>query len=154
MENQYVDPEMLKDGKLLVALKNRFIENKIPEYLVPLIGCLRDSVLILPFTPVDDKHLNPDKFMTPSGDVYIPVFSRPEEIPDDYKLSFSFMPTPTLNCINIAKSIKDFKVLKDNEKVTVQVKGLVLDPYTNGMFMDFKMTGLIEQMESRLKPAE
>lgn len=140
MENKkYIDPKVLKGGEMLVTFKKNFIENKTTENLYPFLGCLRDSVIILPFTPVDKSRMRPDVLMTPAGDAYLPVFSQPAQIPDDYKGLFSFMPVPTLQCIETAKSMKN-------------LKGLVLDPYTHGVFITYDMTDIIERMESRLKP--
>ena len=47
-EKDFVDPEILKNGNVLLLLKQRFIENRSEETIIPLLCCLGDSQVIVP----------------------------------------------------------------------------------------------------------
>lgn len=139
MEGKFVDPKLLEDGKILVNFKKNFIGNKKPENLYAVLNCLRDSTLIVPITPMNKDKFKPDIMRVMNGDLYLPIFSQEAQIPVDYKKLFTFLPLPMEKCIEIMNSIEG-------------LKGLVLDPYTEGMFISTDMTNIIMEMESKVRP--
>lgn len=139
MSGNFVDPQFLEDGNVLLKLKKEFIKDRKTETLYPVLNCLRDSKLIIPITPLDEEHFKPDIMVVKNGDAYLPIYSQDEQVPADYKKLFTFLPLPMEKCIDVAKGIEG-------------LKGLVLDPYTDGMFITYDMTDIIMKMPSRLRP--
>ena len=142
MSGKYINASALADGKMLVHLKKKFIEDRSRENLFPLMGCLRDSKLILPMTPQKGAKVRPDVFANSEGDLFLPLFSQNEQMPEDYKVLFTFIPLPIENCIKTAKELKS-----SNDRY----KGIVLDPFTDGMYITFEMMDLIMEFEPKVR---
>ena len=81
-EKDFVDPEILKNGNVLLLLKQSFIENRSEETIIPFLCCLGDSQVIVPMNVTMSKedeemflHAQKGEIVTTSGDIRM----KPEE---------------------------------------------------------------------------
>ena len=148
-ENQeYIDPKELEDGKVLLYLKHRFCDNAVRENLIPLLGCMRDSVLFVPFHPAGETpvpaspvpyRMVPDILKDPSGNGFLPVFSQVQQLPPDYAEQFSITPLKAMDCLALAHQ-------------TEGVAGLVLDAFTEQVTRPFEIADALEDFPSQRPP--
>lgn len=158
-ENSYIDSKTLASGKVLLYLKQKFLENRTEQALFALLGCLRDSQVVVPVNVTmseedkemflnakkgdqlstnDEMRLKPD--ILQNGDkFFFPMFSNEEEMPEKYAANFSGINMSVLQCIEMAKFYE-------------QVTALVLDAFTDPMILEYPLADLIPDIESRLKP--
>ena len=145
---EYIDPEELADGKVLLYLKSRFRDNAVRETLIPLLGYMRDSVLYVPFHPAGEGaeavspapyRLMPDILKDPSGKGFLPVFSQIQQLPADYAAQFTVSPVKAMDCLALAHQ-------------TDGVSGLVLDAFTEQVTMPFEIADALEDFPSQLRP--
>ncbi len=137
-ERDYTE-KMLKDGSTLRYLKQRYLSKKTAEQRDWLLGCIRDSEMIVPCLPVSGK---PDFLKDDEGNKYLPVFSVEEELPRDYADEFDLERKEIGELIDMAKEDED-------------AKGLVLDPFGTEPFMiEFDLAQVIMKAPSRKHPAK
>ncbi len=144
LEDDFIDPEELADGKVLLYLKNRFRSNTIRENVIPMLGCLRDSVVFVPLKEsprgtLPGRRPQPDLLAAPDGGRFLPVFSQREQIPPDYAESFVIAPMNAMDCLSLAHAEEN-------------VLGLVLDAFTEQVILPFEIADAMEDFPSRLRP--
>lgn len=158
--DDYLDPAVLENGKVLLALKRNYLLTQSIEKLPPLLACLRDSLVWVPmntvmgdqdkrrmqsvkagdiFSPLEDIHLKPDILKSPDGHFWFPIFSQMEQMPETYSSHFSKLKMSVLQAIGMAHA-------------TEGVVGIVLDAFTQSIALNFEIADLIPTMESHLKP--
>lgn len=161
-EKEYLDPRVLADGNILKEKKEELAKDPSNDKLYNLLGILRDSVVYIPmqmvlsdadkermsklkegeqFTPQDDMSFAPDTVKGKNDELYIPVFSQTQQIPQDYADNFQIMPIKSINCLKLAHG-------------TDGVSGLVLDPFTTPLMLPYKMVDILPTIPSSLKPKE
>lgn len=162
MEAQ-VNPETLENGKVLCYLKLRFLEDIGDEQaMTAFLTCLRDSNVWVPcrigmeaedleqfqkaktgemITTQNETRLEPDILQTKVGELYFPIFSQREQIPEEYGAHFSLLSMPALRCLSMAHAIQD-------------VEGLVLDAFTRPLMIPFQIADSLPEFPSRLAAQE
>lgn len=133
MDEEKYTEHMLEDGSLLVYLKQRFLSKKTAEQREWLFACIRDSNMIVPELPLSHK---PDLLETEDGIKYLPIFSREEEMPGDYRDEFELIS-------------KNFEACCEQARSTEGLSGLVLDGFTDPMIIEFSMANVILNTPSR-----
>ena len=159
-----VDKETLKNGKVLRALRDRFLENQTIENLSPLFACMIDSDLYVPMnlniskedigafknSKVGDNislknsmKMKPDwlKNGPDSDNLFFPVFSSIEEATEEYSKNFSWINLPLDDCIKFARN---------NEKCI----GIVLDAYTRPYVITGDFLNALEDMMNEVRKEE
>lgn len=157
-----VNSKALENGNVLVSMKNAYRESGSKEKLLTLLSVLRDSVVIIPavvaiqkqdealfnnskagdeITTSSDMHIKPDIVKTDDGSMYLPVFSQKEQIPEDYAKDFSTVRVSTLQAIDMAHAFNE-------------LKGLVLDPFTEAFVLPFTLADIIPTIPSLLEENE
>ena len=159
-ENEYIDPESLKSGEVLVSLKNAFLDNKNMDTLLALAACLRDSIVIVPMrVKMSEEDENRIKCAPEGSNVeisenikikpeilsngtaqYFPMFSNEKQIPEAFARGVSTLTMSVVQCIQMAKTY-------DN------LAGLVLDPFSREFEFGYELGDVILDMESHLKTA-
>ncbi|MCM1285158.1 MAG: SseB family protein [Acetobacter sp.] len=133
-----VTKETLKDGEILVYLKNEFLKNQTEDNLIPLMSCLHDSVVLVPMNLPKNNVSNPKPDILQNGkSFYLPVFSQEKQISKNYRTNLNFVEKTLLESIQIARNIN--------------ADGLVLDPFTEHMIISFDIAEIIEVMPSQLE---
>lgn len=151
-----ITDEMLADGKILLQLKHKYLTEQTNESLMAVLMCLRDSTLYVPldmkmsdkdeekFMGVkkgdiisceDEVHLSPDIFKTEDGIKFFPVFSTPEEMPEDYRKTTSVMPFGIFECLDMAHKVDG-------------VMGMVLDAMSEPLPLPFSIADVIGELPS------
>lgn len=120
----------------LYELKKKFLEERTEESLQEVLDCMHDAVVIVPEvkSPVKGKKLRPDLFKNQQDDVFFPIFSSVDELPENYKELVETVEYPAVKCIEMAKA-------------TEGVKCLVLDPFSDAMVIPYSIAGLIIEDE-------
>ena len=151
-----IDPKVLEDGSVLRNLISIFMENRCEETLVPVLACLRDSIVWIPCTAIlsdkdqeellknleigsdfqnkDPIRFVPDILMDSAGTRWFPIFTNPDEASEEYKAGFSFIPVDSLAALDMAKS---------HDTV-----GIVIDAQTLGLEIPFEVSKIIEKIKS------
>lgn len=153
----YIDPKTLESGRVLLALKAMFNENRCKETLLPLLSCLRDSFVYVPMNAKlseedqrcaitlkvgdvwsnnDVIHLTPDTLRSPDGKLWFPIFTQKEQIPEDYGKGFSVIPLQSLRCLNMAHAIAG-------------VEGIVIDAFTEAVVLTFEIADIMKWLPSQ-----
>lgn len=148
----------LENGNVLMLLKSKFTENPSEETLLPLLSCLRDSVVKVPFVAEmseadkkryreckegenfknqDEVKLTADILKGADGLMYFPVFSQDEQLPEDYKSKFTIIPVTMIDVLKMAHSDSN-------------VKGIVLDGFTEAFVLTFELADYMVQIPSRI----
>lgn len=157
----YMDPKTLEYGNILLYLKHNFFKKEDEDSLFAVLSCLRDSHVIVPMNATiskedeemflaskvgdilsshNDIRLKPD--ILQNGDkFYFPMFSNIEQIPEDYGSCFSTVNLSVLQYIEMAKTYE-------------KTSGLVLDPFTEPLIIEYELADLITKLESRIDPDE
>ena len=155
---KYIDPKKLEDGKVLVYLKHKYVEESTEENIYPLLGCLRDSQVLVPMNVTmseeDEamfKNADVGDVVQSKGDIrlipdilqnddkyYFPMFSNKEQMPEDYANHFSIIDLSVVQCIEMAKNID-------------KLSGLVIDAFTEPMVIKFDLADVIMKLESSCK---
>lgn len=148
--------EVLKSGKVLRLLKNRFLENPNRENIIPLFNCLIDSDLYVPMKanidPFDEEKfkkakagdeiilsndisLKPDFLLLKENKniLFLPIFSSVSEAGEDYGDYFSWINFSLDQC---------FELIKNNPKA----EGFILDPFSNQMMITKELLDVLEDM--------
>ena len=159
-----VDKETLKDGKVLRALRDRFLENTTLENLSSLFKCLIDSDLYVPMnlnimdedieilksSKVGDEislkneiRMKPDWLKTriEAEELFLPIFSSIDEAPEEYSKNFSWINLPLDDCILF---------VRNNKKCV----GLVLDAYTKPYAITGDIFNVLENMLKDIRKSE
>ena len=157
-----INPEDLADGKVLLDLKDKFISEPTQENLFPLLCCLRDSVVSVPFvvemseedkkravstqegetfTNKDEVKLTADILKAENGMKFFPVFSQEEQMPEEYKQRFTVIPITMMDCLKMAHGDSS-------------VSGLVLDGFTTSFVLPFDLADYMAQIPSRLQKTD
>ena len=150
-------------SEILLALKNSFLQNGTEANLFPLVDVLSRALVYVPMNTIMDEkdeaqllegiengsikegsswkpqnniRMRPDILKTEDGKHFYPVFSCKKEIPDDYAEHFSMFPLLMSECIKAAKSMET-------------VEALVMDAFTNPLFVDFDLADIILKMAEK-----
>ena len=153
-KKEYADPEILADGKVLLALKQRFLQEKTDEAMFMFMTCLRDSVVFVPmFAMLSDEDkarlaqgdmapsgsvlFSPDILPHPSGLKFFPLFTQKEQLPKQYlQKGVTPLPLSVLRSIRLAKECG--------------ADSIVLDPYTQPCAIPMEAAQKIENLPSAL----
>ena len=133
--------EMMAGGHLLRHLVEHFKAEPSREHITALLTCLRDSMLFIPVTVKENPEsgkieMLPD-LLESEGELFLPVFSRPEEM-GDYGKNFS----------RVESSFPDIvKYANQDERIS----GIVLDAFSNYFVLAKENFETALSMESRLK---
>ena len=160
---EYVDREALRSGRILLELSNAFVQNGCRETLLPLLSCLRDSMVWIPMKMTvserdqerllkikegqqwknkDEVQVEPNILRSPDGKLWLPIFSQESQIPAEYKKDFSMAEWPMLQCLEMAHRAEN-------------LEGIVLDPFTeHNVTMPFFIVDMVREMPSRIAPEE
>ena len=151
-----VTDEMLADGRVLLHFKREYFKEQTDDNLIAVLICLRDCTLYVPldmrmsnkdeekFKTVkkgdiisceDEVHLSPDIFKTEDGIKFFPVFSNPEQMPEDYRKCFSVMPFKIFECLDMAHKVDG-------------VAGIVLDAMSEPLPLPFSIADVISELPS------
>lgn len=149
----------LENGNTLVYLKLKFMQEPTQENLLPLLMCLRDSVVTVPFIAEmseedkkrvleckegdtfcnkDEVKLIADILQAKDGNRYFPVFSQKEQMPEDYRNKFTVIPVTALDALKMAHGDKS-------------VQGLVLDGFTFPFVIPFELGDYMATLPSRIE---
>lgn len=150
-----------EDGKLLRYFKHVFLTEQTRRALMPVLGALRDTEVIVPvqisvsdadaekilqlkkgetFDVKDQFKFKPDLLQNDEG-TFFPAFSNAEQMPPEYAENFSPMKISAVQCIRMASQIKN-------------INGIVLDAFTEAMLIPMESALLILKMKSRLEESE
>ncbi len=148
----------LEDGKILSNLKLSFLGEPTQEMLFPLLCCLRESVVKVPFiakmsdadkerlanvkegesfSNKDEIALTADLLKAEDGKKFFPIFSNDDAMDDEYKTRFTIVPVTFEDCVKMAHS--------DSE-----VSGLVLDGFTSPFVIPFDLADYTLQIPSTI----
>lgn len=151
--------EDLSNGKVLEALIDRYYANDSKKNLTAVLNCVNDSIFYLPVTiKMKDSDLSlfmqakcgdtvtinndmtfaPDELVNANGDKYLPIFTSLSQIPDEYKNKLSIIEKPCVYCIDLAIGM-------------TQLKGIVINGFTQYLAIDKKLFGIITAMPSMLE---
>ena len=146
--------DALSDGSVLLALKKKLVAEATEEALISLLSCLKDSKVLVPFNVIlsardqeryrqckygdtfknqDSVRMEPDLLRHPDGSLYFPIFTRQEQIPDDYASRFSIVPISAMQCLQAAHD-------------SGGVKGLVLDAFTESFSLPFELADIMKEL--------
>ena len=158
-----VSPDTLENGRVLCCLKLRFLEDiGNREAMMAILSCLRDSSVWVPcqvqmaeedlarfqtakvgeiVTTQNETRLAPDTLRDKGGNLYFPIFSQKEQIPEAYGAHFSLISLPALRCLSMAHGMEG-------------VIGLVLDAFTQPLMLPFQVVDLLPELPSHLEGEE
>ena len=134
-----VDPSVLEDGSLLLQMKERWLADSTDENFYGVLGCLRDSLVVVPVSESEEGKVRPDILQGSDGEYYFAVFSRKEQIPPEYASQVRCLRLPILRCLKLAHEAEG-------------VAGLVLDAFTGPMLLPFEVADQLAKIPSNLKP--
>ena len=158
MKEEKITKEVLASGRVLLALKCSFLENRSKETLFPLLSCLRDSVVYVPvnlliserdtvqltsckagdyFKNQDEIRMKPDILESPDKKRWLPIFSQREQIPKEYVAGFSTVNLSVLRCLKLAHAQEN-------------MDGIVLDAFGDAVALPFEIADIISEIPSRL----
>ena len=147
-----------EDGKLLRYFKHVFLTEQTRRALMPVLGALRDTAVIVPvqisvsdadaekilqlkkgetFDVKDQFKFKPDLLQNDEG-TFFPAFSNAEQMPPEYAENFSPLHIPAVQCIRMASQMKN-------------INGIVLDAFTEAMLIPMESALLILKMKSHLE---
>ncbi len=149
----------LENGNTLIFLKLKFMKEPTQENLLPLLMCLRDSVVKVPFIAEmseadkkrvmecrkgdtfcnkDEVKLTADILQAKDGKRYFPIFSQKEQMPEDYRNKFTVIPVTALDALKMAHGDKT-------------VSGLVLDGFSFPFVVPFELADYMATLPSRIE---
>lgn len=149
----------LENGNTLVYLKLQFMKEPTQENLLPLLWCLRDSVVKVPFIAEmseedkkrvmecaegetfcnkDEVRLTADILKAQDDNRYFPIFSQDEQMPEDYRKKFTVIPITALDALKMAHGDET-------------VSGLVLDGFTFPFVVPFELADYMASLPSRIE---
>ena len=144
--------KVLDSGNVLATLLKNFVNDPKDETLYPLLNCLIDSDLWVPMTlemskedeellknskkgdevkTKEDIKMRPD-ILKSGEELFFPIFSQMEQIPEEYKNEFSWAKMPLINCISLCKA-------------TENVEAIVLDAFTSKFEIHSELMGYLEE---------
>jgi hypothetical protein len=107
-----VSRRSLQDGKVLTLLLTRNQAERSVESLSGVFRCLRDSQVWLALEPPEKETLlpspangRPHLIRDGAGARYLPVFSEPGQMPEDYRERFTAARVSFLRCIDLASEL-------------------------------------------------
>lgn len=127
----YFTKEDLADGEILMELKLTFLEDLKEDHLIDVLQCLRDSTVLVPMNP----GMQPALVETPDGTRYLPMFSRYDQVPENYGRTVTLHEMEAVKCVGMAHSLTN-------------VAGLVLDGFTKQVNLAFDVADIIPKMDS------
>lgn len=116
-----------------MELKLRFLEDQVEEKLIDVLQCLRDSSVLVPF----QQGMMPALVKNNEGTLFLPMFSRPEEVPVDYGETVILRSMKAVSCVKLAHELKN-------------VEGLILDCFSKQVNLAFNVADIIPRMDSML----
>lgn len=119
--------------RLLLA-KKQLLEENTEVRIFALLSELRRSEVIIPGRIDGEDSFHPD-LLARDDILYFPIFSSEKEIPDTYKNRFSMLSMPTRRVLEFAHQIA---------KEDLRLKGLVLDPFTELVEIDFPAADMMD----------
>lgn len=157
-----VTAESLKDGTVLNALILRFLNNRNQENMFSVLTCLRDSCVWVPALvnmngedmqklmkkdnpiAIPVKHsmmVKPQIITTKDGELFVPVYSRRENIKSENIKGFSIINIPYVKLLEMIDGMKDCNMI-------------VIDPYLNNLVLDENLISVSKKLPSRLSKSE
>ncbi len=158
LDNKRPSAEELADGKILISLKEKFLEKNSEQNFTQLVCCLHDSVVRVPVTvdfSAEEKNKMQEDFSkgiskveigrdfkfcpkllkNDKGEYAFAVFSNKAEIGDNYKdFDCYFIELSFLECVELAKGMGDCSVL-------------VLDAFTKSFVITMELADIISQIK-------
>ena len=167
--NKWMSEEELEDGKLLEEAVAAFCEEQNDEHFTEVLELLRDSYVWIPCNAVMSSadqerweavmkdiqenpqahqqdeafEMNDDMWMVPAileneGNPYFPIFSNMAAM-GDFGDNYSKVQKHILEVIPLAR---------ENQ---VELKGIVLNPFTQAFALEPRLWDIIEHLKSRIK---
>ena len=155
--------EELKNGEILNALIQRFINEPKMEYFYPILLCLIDSdIIVAMYITISNgdaemtKDLkdgdelilkNEPKYMPKwlqnleSNKLYLPIFSTTDECPENYSQN------ATLVSMDIYTAIK---FLEENKECS----GLVINPFTTSIVLEDSLLQTLKETLKEVRKSE
>lgn len=121
----------LESGNVLAGLLNNFVNNPVDDTLYPFLNCLIDSDLWIPMhvemskedeellknskkgeeiKTIEDIKMKPD--ILKSGDeLFFPIFTQMEQVPEEYKENFSWAKMPLISCIELCEATENCEAI-------------------------------------------
>lgn len=147
MQNITNFKDLLEDGRVLLNLKNLFLEERNKDNLNIVLACLQDSDVIVPMVEKPSAEtnetvtMNVDLVTSSEGKLYFPMFTTESQIPEDYRSRFTMVVLPAVECIRTA--------LKSE-----QLEGIILDPFTKPMDMPMPLAEIVLKIPSTFRTVD
>lgn len=153
-----ITADMLKSGEVLSALILRFLNNRNKENMLALLSCLRDSNIWMPARvsnagrglEVDTSHgspimapakhklvVKPQIYKAKDGNMYLPIYSRRENIKKENVKDFSVVNIPYEQCLEMLDGIPN-------------CSRIVVDPHLYNVALDEDLIKVTKRLPSRL----
>jgi len=139
----------IADGSLMRQLIVKFQQSGSPEDLSKLFAVLKMSMVAVPGTAesaeeyADEVAKNgngrnavkfiPYKMKDDEGNFYLPVFSNPDQVHEDFKKKYMLAKLSFLQCMDMAEQLTD-------------VSGIAIDGHTNYMIIKKEYFDIISQL--------
>lgn len=151
--------EALKSGEVLSALVLRFLNNRNKENMLSLLSCLRDSSVWIPariktadgtdpqipkladstaiFPAKQSLIIKPQIYKASDGTLYMPIYSRRENMKKEYIQDFAAVNVPYFKCLQMLDGMQN-------------CNRLVLDPHLYNVPIDESLIDITKKLPSRL----
>ena len=148
-----VNKEGLKSGKVLIIMKERFLNNRTRETMLQFMDCLTDCEVWVPMNLKieeedanqfkncqvgdvvelkNDMRMRPD-WLKNGGKLFFPIFSNVEEATEAYSKNFSWIN------MDISRVISFFESKPE-------ATGIVLDAFTMPLELDRELVGVLKSI--------
>lgn len=131
-----IQPEEIADGSIIKRLSRVYQREPNEDHFYDLLYVLKDMEVIVPAYLEDlgyEEGMHPDLLQGNDGRVHFPIFTKEEEMPEEYAQKFSRVHVPFMQCIKSARRQKN-------------VVGIVLNPFTTSVELSFEELRLMETM--------
>lgn len=140
----------LEGGGVLRALVKEFKTHQNQGNMMAALNCLHDSDVLVPgsiFMTEDGEktgnaaaskmRFDPYYLKSSDGGYFLPVFSNEEQVPEKYKGQFTL-------------TSKTFPEAMDTAFANKKVTAIVLDPFTEPMYVPVKLFPMVAKMKTRI----
>lgn len=155
MNKKEVDKKSLESGKVLIYLKERFLNKPTQEHILQLFDCLTDSDVWVPMnmniseeskqkfinTKVgevvsldEDLRLKPD-YLADGEDLYLPIFSNVEQAEEEYRSYFNWINLDISQCFDLISN-------------TTKCKGIILDFRNNSLIIKDELLKVLKDINT------
>ena len=120
----------------LITLKKDFLESRSMESLAKVLDYLVNARVLIPQVHTGKGHhdMHTDLFKNEKDDIFYPVFSNEEQLPEEYRKMVETHEKAAVDCMAEARALAG-------------VKCLVLDPFTDAMVIPYDEDGIIIETE-------